>query len=119
MSEEVVQEEKRKYIVEFAPLMSAPNSPTLGKPVLVTTSHRGVFFGYTHDSSGETIKLSRGRLCIYWSAECKGFMGLASMGPTPSCRIGEPADIEVRNVTSVADVTPEAVANWEAGHWGA
>lgn len=90
-----------------------------GRPVIVTTAHRGVFFGYALKTSGETIKLSRGRLCLHWSKDVKGFMGLASGGPTASCRIGPPADIELRNVTAVLDVTEPAVKAWEAAPWSA
>jgi len=86
-------------------------------PVLVTTIHRGVFMGWTSDSSGDTIRLVNARLAIYWSSDCKGFMGLAANGPTKSCRIGPPADIEVRAVTSVTDVTPSAVIAWESMPW--
>jgi hypothetical protein len=110
-----------KYIIEMTPVDSTTATAAtvnLGRPVLVTTAHRGIFFGYSTDTSGETVKLSRGRLCVYWSEDCKGFMGLASTGPTASCRIGNPADIELRNVTSVTEVTAVAVAQWEAGHWG-
>lgn len=85
--------------------------------VLVTTEHRGVFFGYTTDVTGETITLKRGRLCVYWSADVKGFMGLASNGPTAKCRIGPAADIILRNITSVSTVTPEAVEAWESAPW--
>lgn len=87
-----------------------------GRAVLVTTAHRGVFFGYADDTSGETIKLKRARLCIHWSGT-RGFMGLASDGPNERCRIGPAADIELRAVTSVSEVTPEAVAKWEAATW--
>lgn len=87
------------------------------RAVLVTTAHRGVFFGYATDTSGETIKLRAGRNCLYWSKDCKGFLGLAASGPTANCRIGPAADIEVRNVTSVSEVTDEAAAKWEAGPW--
>lgn len=92
---------------------------TTKKPraVLVTTAHRGVFFGYATDTDGETIKLTKGRLCLYWSADVKGFMGLASTGPSASCRIGPPADIELRSITAVAEVTPVAVTAWEAAPW--
>ena len=86
-------------------------------PVLVTTAHRGVFFGYATNTDGETIKLKRARLCLYWSADVKGFMGLAANGPSASCRIGPAADIALRNITAVLDVTPEAVAKWEAAPW--
>ena len=87
------------------------------RAVMVTTAHRGVFFGYATDTSGETIKLARARNCHYWSADCKGFMGLASTGPTASCRIGPAADIEVRNITAVLEVTEAAAKAWEASPW--
>ncbi len=89
------------------------------RPVLVTTSYRGVFFGYAAAIDGEQITLKRGRLCLYWSADVKGFMGLAATGPSKSCRIGPPADITLRSITAVVEVTPEAVAKWEAAPWSA
>lgn len=87
------------------------------RAVLVTTAHRGVFFGYATETAGETIKLRASRLCSYWSADMRGFMGLASIGPSATCRIGPPADIELRNVTAVTEVTKEAVAKWESSPW--
>lgn len=89
----------------------------LGRPVLVTTAHRGVFFGYAENTDGDTIALKQARLCVYWSRDVKGFMGLASKGPTANCRIGPPADITLRAITSVAEVTPEAVKAWESAPW--
>ena len=88
-----------------------------GRPVVVTTAHRGVFFGYADKTDGETITLNRGRLCTYWSPAMKGFTGLASKGPDANCRIGEPADITLRNITAVLPVTPEAAKAWENGPW--
>ena len=85
--------------------------------VLVTTEHRGVFAGYADKTDGETIALKRARLCLYWSADVKGFMGLAATGPSKTCRIGPPADIELRKITSVVEVTPDAVKAWEAAPW--
>jgi hypothetical protein len=82
--------------------------------VVVTTAHRGVFFGYTSDYSKDSIELRAARNCLYWSSDVKGFMGLAATGPTKSCRIGPAADIEVRNITSVMKATPDAVTAWEA-----
>ena len=90
---------------------------TTERHVLVTTAHRGVFAGYASDIAGETIKLRAGRLCTYWSSAMKGFMGLASIGPDSGCRIGPPADIELRNITSVVAVKPEATAKWEQAPW--
>lgn len=87
------------------------------RPVIVTTAHRGVFFGYATKTDGETVALTRARLCLYWSRDVKGFMGLASTGPTASCRIGPPADITLRNITAVLAVTPTAAKAWESGPW--
>jgi len=99
------------------PATKSKAKPAHEIPVLVTTAHRGVFFGYTTDTKGETIKLRAARNALYWSANVKGFMGLASTGPTSGCRIGPAADIELRNITAVASVTPEAVTAWEAAPW--
>jgi len=87
------------------------------RPVLVTTEYRGVFFGYATQTSGDTIVLKRARNCIYWSADVKGFLGLAHAGPTSGCRIGPPADIELRKVTAVVEVTPDAEAAWGKAPW--
>ena len=87
------------------------------RAVVVTTAHRGVFFGYATKTDGATIALRRARLCVYWSADLRGFMGLAAKGPSATCRIGPPADIELRAITSVVSVTPEAVVRWEAAPW--
>jgi hypothetical protein len=87
------------------------------KAILVTTAHKGVFFGYASDWSGSTIKLRAARCCVYWSSDLKGFLGLASTGPTKSCKIGPSANLELRDITSVAEVTPEAEAAWGAAPW--
>lgn len=87
------------------------------RPVLVTTSHRGVFFGYATETDGASIKLKRARLCVYWSADLRGFMGLASHGPNRNCKIGPACDIAVRDITSVTECTPVAVEAWEKGFW--
>lgn len=84
---------------------------------VVTTEHRGVFFGYTDDITGETITLKRARLCLYWTADVKGFMGLASSGPVRGCRIGPAADITLRKITAVIVATPAAVEAWEKAPW--
>lgn len=87
------------------------------RAVIVTTEHRGVFFGYAQATDGETIKLRAARLCVYWSADLHGFMGLASSGPSKDCKIGPAADITLRKITAVLEVTPEAVEKWNAAPW--
>lgn len=91
------------------------------RAVLVTTEYRGVFFGYAkaEDIQKEILCLRRARLCLYWSEDVKGFMGLAATGPTERCRIGPAADIELRKITCVVAVTDKAVEAWEAAPWDA
>ena len=88
------------------------------RAVLVTTTHKGVFFGYASDTGGETIKLRAARLCVYWSSDLRGFMGLTVMGPNGKCKIGPAADIEaLHGITSVTLVTPEAEQKWINAKW--
>ena len=85
--------------------------------VVVTTEHRGVFFGYATDVAGEIIDLRAARNCVYWSADVRGFMGLAAMGPNKNCKIGPAADIALRDITSVIKCTPQAIEAWEQAPW--
>jgi hypothetical protein len=87
------------------------------RAVVVTTEHRGVFFGYATATDGAQISLRAARLCVYWSTDMHGFMGLASHGPSKSCKIGPAVDITLRKITSVIEATPEAVAKWESAPW--
>lgn len=100
-------------------LRAVANEALGERPVLVTTLHRGVFFGYAMDTTGETIFLRQAQLCVYWSPAMKGFMGLAAKGPDTDCRIGPPVDITLRNITTVCEVVPDAVARWKAAPWSA
>jgi hypothetical protein len=87
------------------------------RAVIVTTEHRGVFFGYAADTSGDVINLRAARNCIYWSSAVRGFMGLAATGPDNQSKVGPSADIELRKITSVVACTPAAIAAWEAAPW--
>ncbi len=87
------------------------------RAVVVTTAHRGVFFGYATDTDGEVIHLRAARNCIYWPAENKGFIGLAAMGPVKGARVGPAADISLRAITSVVVCTKDAIKAWEAAPW--
>lgn len=84
------------------------------KAVLVTTSHRGVFFGHVKDDKKlpKEITLSGARNAIYWQ-DTGGFIGLASKGPNSNCRIGATiSELTLYDVTSVSAVTPEAEKAW-------
>ena len=86
------------------------------KAVLVTTEFRGVFFGKVKDDSKlpDEITLTEARNCIYWSSDCEGFLGLASKGPSSSCKIGaKVSELKLYKITSVTPVSDEAVKKWE------
>lgn len=87
------------------------------RAVVVTTAHKGVFFGYATETGGDTIKLRAARNCIYWPVNNKGFLGLASMGPVEGARVGPAADIELRDITCVAECSEIAVSAWERSPW--
>ena len=98
-------------------MVNHPNRKKVERAVLVTTAHKGVFFGYATETGGAVIKLRAARNCIYWPTENKGFLGLASTGPIGNARVGPAADIELRDITCVAECTPAAVENWEKAPW--
>ena len=86
------------------------------KAVLVTTEFRGVFYGEVKKDSKlpEEITLTNARNCIYWSSDVGGFLGLASVGPNSSCKIGKKvSEITLYKITSVTPVSEEAIARWE------
>lgn len=89
------------------------------KNVLVTTVHRGVFFGQLVERKGaDCVVLARCRNCVYWDSSVKGFLGLATSGPTLKCKIGPACDrSELLGVTSVNDVTEDAAKKWEDAPW--
>ena len=88
------------------------------KPLIVTTEHRGVFFGYGVPSDKPTIELENARMCVYWTTEMKGVFGLAARGPQPGCRIGPAvAKIILRDVTAVVEASLQAAAQWEKDIW--
>jgi hypothetical protein len=82
------------------------------RPVIVCTEHRGVFFGYATDTGGDVIDLKNARMAIYFGTT-KGVMQLAETGPTSSSKISARADIQLRKVTAVFEVTETATAAWE------
>lgn len=87
-------------------------------PILVTTAHKGVFFGYGIPSTEKTIRITDAQMCVYWSSDVKGVVGLAANGPTSSCRIGPPAPaITLHDVTAVMEVSQQAELKWKQMPW--
>lgn len=88
------------------------------KKVVVTTDKRGVFFGTLINHDGNCVDLADARNCLYWSAETRGFIGLAAIGPQPGSRIGPAApSIHLIGVTSIIECTPIAIQQWESDLW--
>ena len=87
------------------------------KAVLVTTQHRGVFFGFVpdeQDMAARTMALKEARCAIYWGTS-RGVAELAETGPTGSSRIGAPADIAaLHDITAVWEVSEQAVKAWQS-----
>jgi hypothetical protein len=87
-------------------------------PVIVTTKHRGVFFGYGVPSDAETIRIEQVRMVVSWSADVRSVVGLAANGPSQGCCIGPAAPaITLRDVTSVIECSKEATDKFEAFQW--
>jgi len=90
------------------------------KPLMVTTAHRGVFFGYgVVPPKGETnITLTTARMCVKWSSDMRGVFGLAAQGPSKMCRIGPAVpSLHLLDVTSVTEVSDSAAKAWESAPW--
>jgi hypothetical protein len=88
-------------------------------PVVVTTQHKGVFFGYlTGDRTATVLELTQAQMCVYWSPDVQGVLGLASHGPDASSRVTRPVSrITLHDVTLVMDPAAEAVKAWQGRPW--
>jgi hypothetical protein len=91
--------------------------------VLITTDHtkRGVFAGFINreDVEKENIEATEVRMCVYWTSEVKGVLGLAATGPDKGCRISKAVPKAlIKGVTAVVELTPSALKNWRAEPWG-
>ena len=93
------------------------------RAVVICTAKRGVFFGYTTEPSEVIFKrgtatIERARMCVYWSVETKGVLGLAGIGPQKGSRIG-PAipELTCGEINAICVCTPMAVEAWEAAPW--
>lgn len=95
--------------------------PTKKKFVLVTTEHRGVFAGYVNGTwkpEDTVIELTEAQMCVYWSADIGGVLGLAASGPSKQCRISPAVPkMTLQAVTSVTECTDVAVEAWKGRPW--
>lgn len=88
------------------------------QPLVVTTAHRGVFFGYGNPTDASTIILTNARMCVYWTADLHGVFGLATRGPGSGCKIGPLAKrVTLRDVTAVIECSESAAVEWGKEIW--
>lgn len=88
------------------------------RPVIVCTTHRGVFYGLTDKTNEQILKddivhLKGCMMAIYWGTS-RGVMQLAATGPTSTTKASLRADITVKSITSVFNVTDEAEQKWSS-----
>lgn len=85
-------------------------------PLLVTTTHKGVFFGFgvVPKAGTKEIRIEQAQNCISWDSSIRGVFGLAGKGPNSNCKIGPavPA-ITLHDVTAITEATDEAAAAWK------
>ena len=96
-----------------------------GRAVVISTEHRGVFFGYASDDAiaawekdtTASVKLDRCRMCLYWPASQRGFPGLVFDGPKEGARVSPAATLTLAGITSIGDATPASIDRWESAPW--
>lgn len=85
-------------------------------PVIITTQHRGVFFGYVEENAdleARALSIRHAKMAIRWNTT-KGIGELALSGPNDGSIIGAEADIAaLHDVTCVWYVTQEAAKKWD------
>lgn len=97
---------------------SAVSAPTaVPRYVVVTTAHRGVFFGRLaagQVGNESALTLEGCRNVIQWKGG-KGFLSLPATGPAAGSKIGATAPrVLLHAVTSVSECSPAAAAAFEA-----
>lgn len=91
-----------------------------GDYVVITTdiNRRGVFGGRLLSQDGDRVTLEEARMCVYWSRETRGVLGLASHGPARGSRISRAIPkFETDGVVSLSLMTDEARKAWEDEPW--
>lgn len=93
----------------------------IGKKVLITDFHRGVYAGEVVEilNNGSTVRVVNARHCFYFAGAPghEGTYGLATIGPTDECRIGPSWNGIINDVSKLVNLSDEAAANWEKAKW--
>ena len=86
------------------------------KPVIITTTHRGVFFGRVpsgQDMFAADITLNNATMVIRWGT-IHGLGQLAATGPTPKSKLSSVVTSwHLRDISSVLAVTSEAATAFD------
>lgn len=88
--------------------------------VVVTTEHRGVFYGALErwDEDKRVAVIRDARVCVKWGEEVRGFVGLCNTGPIGGSRVSRAApELVLVGVTSVGVCTEAAASVWESEPW--
>ncbi len=91
------------------------------RSVLVTDTHRGVYFGYLCETrhNDKTVRLEGMRHAFYYTCRGeKGVYSLAVTGPGKGSKIGPRVNAVVNDVNKIVDCSSEATEAWEAASWG-
>ena len=84
------------------------------KYVIVTTEHRGVFYGRLtrYDEDKSIAELDDAIMAIYWGTK-SGLFELASDGPNERSKLSARApSIKLQKVTGLLEVSSQAVDAW-------
>ncbi len=88
--------------------------------VIVTTAHKGVFFGYTSEiqpDAANRIRLEKCRMVVYWPSKVHGVLGLTEQGPVGG-KVTPPApQAVIMDVTGVFECSAAAATVWESEPW--
>ena len=91
----------------------------LGKKVMVTTSHRGVFAGMLESYAGSSAILSDCRMLLFRVRDQHGVYALATEGPNENCRVGPAVGaLLLEDCNSITVLTDAAATAWESEPWG-
>jgi hypothetical protein len=91
--------------------------------VIVTTAHRGIFFGYssvdTEDAMrADIITLADARMIVYHSSDSHGVIGMGKRGPGTDARVSSNVtSLTLKSLTSVFPVTDDSKEKIEAEPW--
>jgi len=90
-----------------------------GSYVVVTTDKKGVFAGVLKEMKSSEVLLTEASMCVYWSAETMGVLGLASLGPQKGSKVSPQApEIFLNGVTGIFVCSKKAQKLWGEQPWG-